>query len=227
VQKHVPPATEQLQPSRAPPRREIATPAVPPQPVRPSKGDPPSKAVANESSLRATAAAHHPSRTNTPKAKKTATTTNTTRTASTHKQQQQPRKSVPKRGKASVVCGCFGTQHKVLANCLWYVHDLRTYGGGLDTNVSDSEIYILPYLLTSLTHTHTHTPSLRLDPWSDRYCLCLLATQQLRTHFLSTRGLRLLSLLRNFGGSTSHAWWWGSRVRERCGLATQGTIVTL
>lgn len=156
VQKHVPPATEQLQPSRAPPRREIATPAVPPQPVRPSKGDPPSKAVANESSLRATAAAHHPSRTNTPKAKKTATTTNTTRTASTHKQQQQPRKSVPKRGKASVVCGCFGTQHKVLANCLWYVHDLRTYGGGLDTNVSDSEIYILPYLLTSLTHTHTH-----------------------------------------------------------------------
>jgi hypothetical protein len=134
-----------------------------------------------------------------------------------------PSQSVEKHQSSAVVLvpstKCWRT---VSGTCMTYV---LTVGALTRTSLTVRYIYIA--ILTDLSYTHTHTPSLRLDPWSDRYCLCLLATQQLRTHFLSTRGLRLLSLLRNFGGSTSHAWWWGSRVRERCGLATQGTIVTL
>lgn len=32
---------------------------------------------------------------------------------------QKVKKSQPTRGKATVVCGCFGTKHKVLTNCLY------------------------------------------------------------------------------------------------------------
>ena len=36
-------------------------------------------------------------------------------------QDEPPKKSVPKKGKAHYVCGCYGTRHKPLANCLVYV----------------------------------------------------------------------------------------------------------
>lgn len=36
-------------------------------------------------------------------------------------QDEPPSKSVPKKGKAHYVCGCYGTRHKSLANCLVYV----------------------------------------------------------------------------------------------------------